>query len=113
LPCFTGPRDNFDSWNSLSPDIQKQIESLGGIEGSKFFGKNIFDSAAQEIPVLIKKAGGEMVDYKVPFDEVQKWSDGVGKSVWEAWVKRTESQGYTDARDVLNTVQGLIKTYKL
>lgn len=102
---------NLNTWNSLPPDVQKQIESVSGLQGSKFWGKNMFDSAGKEGRELIKKEGYPMVEYTPPPDELNKWIQ-IAKPLWEAWVKKMETAGHPEAREILDTTLNLIKTYK-
>jgi TRAP-type C4-dicarboxylate transport system substrate-binding protein len=99
---------NTKSWNSLSPDIQKQIISVGGLTGSKFWGKNMFDTAATEVRNIIKAKKFELVEYTIPAAEVDNWRKVAGEPLWEAWVKAQEAKGSTEAREILNiTLQWL------
>ena len=100
---------NIKSWNSLSPDVQKQIMSVGGLTGSKFWGKNMFDTAAQEVRKIIKDKNYELVEYTIPDADVANWSKVGGEPLWEAWVKAQEAKGNTDARAILNTTLQLLK----
>ncbi len=99
---------NLDKWNSLPPDVQKAIESVSGLEGSKFWGKNMFDSAAQAVDKIIKEGGYEVTYYTPPPEEVARWSAIAGEPLWEEWVKKMEDAGHPEARDILNTTLGLI-----
>ena len=93
---------NKKKWESLPKDIQDAVMSISGLEGSKWFGKNFFDSAVEAIPKLLKEQGYDITVYSLPDDERQRWVEIGCKPVWEGWVKRMESQGHTKARDVLN-----------
>lgn len=99
---------NLDKWNSLPPDVQKAIESVSGLEGSKFWGKNMFDTAAQAVDKIVKDQGYEVTYYTPPPEEVAKWSAIAGEPLWEEWVKKMEDAGHPEARDILNTTLGLI-----
>ncbi|GAI39870.1 unnamed protein product, partial [marine sediment metagenome] len=88
--------------------VQKAIESVSGLEGSKFWGKNMFDSAAQAVDKIIKEGGYEVTYYTPPPEEVAKWSAIAGEPLWEEWVKKMEGEGHPEARDILNTTLGLI-----
>jgi TRAP-type C4-dicarboxylate transport system substrate-binding protein len=104
---------NRDKWNSLPPDIQNAImKNCGGLVGSKYGGYNMFDTAAKEGPALVKKEGLPIIEYTLPPDEVEKWRKIAGEPIWEAWTKKMESSGYTEAREILNTTLNLIKAYK-
>jgi TRAP-type C4-dicarboxylate transport system substrate-binding protein len=100
---------NIKSWNSLSPDIQKQIMSVGGLTGSKFWGKNMFDTAATEVRNIIKDKKFELVEYTIPAAEITNWSKIGGEPLWEAWVKAQEAKGSAEAREILNTTLQWLK----
>jgi TRAP-type transport system periplasmic protein len=97
------------SWNKLSPDVQKQIMSVSGLTGSKFWGKNMFDTAAAEVRNIVKEKKYELTEYTIPAAEVANWSKIGGEPLWETWVKAQEAKGATDARDILNTTLDLLK----
>ncbi len=103
---------NLQKWNSLSPDIQNQIMSVSSLTGSKFWGKNMFDTAAAEVRGLIKEKNYEMAEYTVPDSDVAQWRQTAGEPLWENWVKSMEAKGFTEARDILNTTLQLLKDYK-
>lgn len=100
---------NTAKWNSLSPDIQKQIMSVSGLNGSKFWGKNMFDSAVEGVRAIIKEKKYEMNEYTPPAAELEKWRKIGGEPLWEAWVKAQEDKGFKEARDILNTTLQLLK----
>jgi len=96
---------NKKKWASLPKDVQDAVTGLSGMEGSKFFGRGYFDSAVAEVPQIAKEKGYELNLYALPEKERQRWIDVGVKPVWEAWIKKMESKGYTDARKVLEFVQ--------
>jgi TRAP-type C4-dicarboxylate transport system substrate-binding protein len=114
VPMFTtyfSQAINIDKWNSLPKDIQDQINSVCGLQGSLFWGENMFDSATVAGRDLVKKAGLEMIEYTPPSDEIQKWTDVAGTPLWNAWVAKQTAAGFPEAKDILNTTLELIKTY--
>jgi TRAP-type C4-dicarboxylate transport system substrate-binding protein len=100
---------NIAKWNSLSPDVQKQIMSVSGLTGSKFWGKNMFDTAAAEVRNIIKDKKYELVEYTIPAAEVEKFKKAGGEPLWEAWVKAQEDKGSKDARAILNDTLQFLK----
>jgi TRAP-type C4-dicarboxylate transport system substrate-binding protein len=102
---------NWDAWNSLPSDVQEQIMSVGSLKGSTFYGKNMFDTIAEEARKVIKEEGYPMIEYTIPPNELEKWTEVAGKPLWEEWVKAMEAEGYTDARDILDKTLELIETY--
>lgn len=103
---------NTQKWNSLGPDIQKQIMSVCGLKGAKHWGKNMFDTAADAVKALIKETKATMIEYTLPADELAKWNKLGGEPLWEAWVKGQEDKGFKEAREILNTTVKLLKEYK-
>lgn len=102
---------NSAKWNSLPPDVQKEMESVIGLQGSLFWGYNQFDTSAATGPGIVQKAGYSMVNYTVPQAEIDKWSAIAGKPLWDAWVKQMTAKGHPEAQDILNTTLDLIQTY--
>lgn len=102
---------NNNSWNKLPPDVQQEINSVSGLQGALFWGKNMFDSATEAGHQVVKQKGYPMVEYTVPQDEVAKWDAVAGQPVRAAWVKNMASQGHPEAQDILNTTESLIKSY--
>ena len=102
---------NMDKWNSLPPDIQKAIMSVGGLEGSALYSKNMFDSIALEGREQLLGSGYEMIEYTLPQEELERWVEVAGQPVWENWVKEMEAKGYPEAQEILDTTLELLKTY--
>lgn len=92
---------NKNKWNSLPKDIQDAIMSVSGLEGSRFFGRNFFDSATEPIKKMVLEKTDISI-YTLPDEERQRWIDVGAKPVWDEWVKKMESEGYTRAREILN-----------
>jgi TRAP-type C4-dicarboxylate transport system substrate-binding protein len=100
---------NKKKWGSLPKDIQDAIMSVSGLEGSKWWGKNFFDSAEDGVPKLAKQAGYEMTLYTLPEKERERWIEISGKPLWEQWIKGCESKGLTEARNILNAALEMLK----
>jgi len=98
---------NLKFWNSLPPDVQKQIDSVGGFERSKLFSKTQYDDAVKSV----KAAGYDLNVYTPPASELARWQDAA-KPVWQKWVTDMQKAGHPEAQDILNTALELIKTYK-
>jgi TRAP-type C4-dicarboxylate transport system substrate-binding protein len=96
-------------WAGLSKDTQDAIMSVSGLKGSKFFGKNFFDSAREAVPKVAKKGGYDLEVYSLPDEERERWIKVGGKPLWESWVKRLEGKGYKEARNILNAAFELAK----
>ena len=93
---------------SLPADVKAQLMSVSGLAGSKFWGKNFFDSARPAVLQRAKEANRELTVYEVQADEATKWNK-LAEPVQEAWVKRMEDRGFKDARTILNTAVAMLK----
>jgi len=100
---------NKQKWDSLPKDIQQAITSVSGLEASKFFGRNFFDTAEEGVLERVKQGNHQMIRYDAPAEEVERWRKVSGEPVWKEWVKRMEGKGYSDAQQILNTALELFK----
>jgi len=100
---------NKQKWNSLPKDIQDAIMSVSGLNGSKFWGRNFFDSAQTGVLQRVKAGKHPMIKYELPPQELARWSKVAGKPLWAEWVKKMESKGHPEAQQVLNAALELLK----
>jgi TRAP-type C4-dicarboxylate transport system substrate-binding protein len=100
---------NKQKWESLPKDIQDAIMSVSGLEGSKFWGKNYFDTAEQGVLEKVSAGKHQMARYALPPEEAVRWTKIAGEPIWNEWVKKMEAKGHTDARAVLNATLELLK----
>ena len=100
---------NKRKWDSLPKDIQQAIMSVSGLEGSKFWGRNFFDTAEQSVLDAVKKGNHEMNRYEMPAQEQARWRKVAGENLWADWVKRMEGKGRPDARKVLDATLQMLK----
>lgn len=94
---------NKSKWNSLPKDIQEAIMGVSGLEGSKFWGHNFFDTAREGVMEKIKEQGQSVEIIDLSDDERQKWLDVAGKPIWDKWVTKMEQKGVSNAREILDT----------
>jgi TRAP-type C4-dicarboxylate transport system substrate-binding protein len=94
---------------SLPKDVRDQIMSVSALPGSKFWGKNFFDSAEAGVMERAKAANIEFNRYEVPPAEVARWNKTAGEPLWEEWVKKMEGKGHKDARDILKSALEVAK----
>ena len=87
---------------SLPKDVRDILVSKGQLEGSKFWGKNFFDTAEQRRAGARQGGRHQLNRYDVPPAEVERWKKTAGEPLWEAWVKKMEGKGHKEARDILN-----------
>src|SRR5262249_26031983 len=94
---------------SLPKDVRDILLSKSQLEGSKFWGKNFFDTAEKGVEERTKTANITLNRYDVPPTESERWKKIAGEPLWEAWVKKMESRGHKEAREILNTALELAK----
>jgi len=100
---------NKHKWDSLGKEIQDAIMSVSGLKGSKFWGRNFFDTAKNGVMEELKSAGKNVELYTLPDAERKRWLHKAGKPIWGQWVKKMESKGHTNAQEILNTAVSLSK----
>ena len=93
---------NKAKWQSLPADVRQQIQSVSGLAGAKFWGKNFFDTPEQAVYDTAKKANRPIIRYDLPGEEMAKFRKS-SEPIWEDWVKRMETRGHKEAREILNT----------
>jgi TRAP-type C4-dicarboxylate transport system substrate-binding protein len=100
---------NKQKWDSLPKDVQQQIMSVSGLEGSRFWGRNFFDTAETGAMARIKTGNFAFERYEVPAAEAARWRKLGGEPLWNNWVKKMEGRGNRDAQQILNTTLELLK----
>lgn len=97
---------NKNKWNSLPRDIQDAIMSVSGLKGSKFWGRNFFDTAKDGV---FQKTGVEINFYSLTPEERAKWLKIGGKPIWNQWVKSMKGKGHPEAQDILDAALMMLK----
>lgn len=100
---------NKAKWESLPDEVKAAFESVSGLEGSKFWGANMFDSAAAAVDDILKEKGYELTKVTPSEQEVASWREQFGEPLWEQWVKDREAEGHSEARDILNRALELLE----
>ena len=100
---------NKSKWNSLPKDVQDAIMSVGGLEGSKFWGRNFFDAMKDQTLAKLKEVGKDQHIYTLSAEERQRWIDTGGKPVWVKWVETMEGKGFKNAQSILDATLELAK----
>ena len=100
---------NKKKWDSLDKEIQDAIMSVSGLEGSKFWGRNHFDTAKDGVMEKVKSEGKSIDIYTFSDEERQRWIDIAGKPIWDQWVKKMEDAGHSNAQEILDTAISLSK----
>ena len=83
--------------------------SVSGLEGSKFWGRNHFDTAKDGVMEKVKSAGKSIDMYSLPDEERKRWLEKAGKPIWDQWVKKMEGKGIANAQEILDTAVSLSK----
>jgi len=100
---------NKGRWESLPKDVQDAFNSVCGLEASKFWGRNFYDTVHTAVVDLIKKGNYPMTEYTIPPEEAERWRKVGSEAVWKDWVKKMESKGRPEAQQVLNAILEMIK----
>ncbi len=100
---------NKQRWENLPKDVQQAMTSVSGLEAAKFWGRNFFDMAEGGVVDRVKKGNHQMVKYIMPQEELDRWKKIAGEPLWEEWVKKMESRGRPEARQVLNATLELLR----
>lgn len=98
---------NKKKWDSLDKEIQDAIMSVGGLEGSKFWGRNHFDTAKDGVMEKVKSEGKSIDIYRFSDEERQRWIDTAGKPIWDQWVNKMKEAGHSNAQEILDTAISL------
>ena len=100
---------NKQKWNSLPKEIQDAIMSVSGLEGSKAMGKGAYDSALPFVEKAIKDGKYAYNRYELPPEELARWRKIAGDPIREDWVRKMESKGHKQARELLTAVDDMLK----
>ena len=101
---------NKAKWDSLPKDVQKAIyERQAGWKRRSSGGRTGSMTAEEGVEELIKKGKYEMNKYVLPDQEAARWRKTAGEPLWQEWVKRMESKGRPEARQVLDAALEMLK----
>ena len=93
---------------SLPADVRAQIMSVGGLPGSKHWGREFFDTAEAGVADAVKTSGKALDRIELAPAELERWT-ALAKPIHEDWVKRMEAKGHKEAREILNDMLALLK----
>ena len=85
---------NWDTWNSLPPDIQKVFDEVGGFEKAREYGRimdEMDEGFKQKVIEHDQKVGNPPV-YYLPEDEKARWKEAVSP-LYDQWVEGKEAAG--------------------
>lgn len=100
---------NKSKWNGLPKDVQDAIMSVSGLKGSRFWGRNFFDTAKEGVSGKAKKLGFEINWYSLPPAERNRWLEIGGKPIWKEWIKKMQSKGHPEAKEILDAALEMLK----
>ena len=102
---------NIGVWNSMPPDVQKQVMSVsGGVLGAKI-GRNVFDAATEAFPQRITQAGAKFEILKASSQEVERWRKTAAEPAQKDWVNSLEKKGLP-AQKTLDEYKKLLAKYR-
>lgn len=99
---------NKNTWESLTPEVQKVFEELGGATMGVFIAQNAYDAANVEGRENMQKIN-KKVTTLTPEEEA-KWVEAA-KPVWEQWVSQMNAKG-KDGAKALAQIQEFVAKYK-
>ena len=97
---------NWNTWNKLPAEVQKQIEGVSGLEAAKSWGKS-YDLADKEGPALVKSNNYEMNEYTIGKQEVAKWKK-TAQPLYQKWLN--DNKACPDAQKILDAALKLAET---
>jgi TRAP-type C4-dicarboxylate transport system substrate-binding protein len=100
---------NLDSWNKLSPDIQKAIMSVSGIKGAEFAGESAFGEDVKT--EVLTQSKNKLERVALDAGEYEKMKSIAGKPLWDKWVSDMAAKGLPGQK-VLDEVLRLLDKYK-
>ena len=100
---------NNNSWNNLPDPVKTQIEGVAKFPGSRFWGKNMFDTAAVAVKDILTEQGIELTYIEPTAEEIETlWKQPYGEPLWDDWVASMEAEGHSDAQAILDRALELI-----
>lgn len=95
-------------FDSLPQDIQKVLLDTTGDKMSRTVGKSLDDAVAEDVKWMQGK-GNQF--YTLPPQEKARWAEKI-KPLREGWLKKMESKGYSNIREMLDTTEKLVKQHQ-
>lgn len=89
-------------WDSLDKEIQDAIMSVSGLKGSKFWGRNCFDTTLIGFSEIVGANGKDTGINPWPDVKRKWWPETSGKPIWEQWVNKMRAEGYDNAQEILD-----------
>lgn len=94
------------TWKKLPAEVQEQIMSVCGYEGSKWYAQQYFGYFVDILPEVVEKAGYKLETYTLPPEEHQRWLD-TSAPVFDEYLAWAAGKGVGDTAkavvdDILN-----------
>jgi TRAP-type transport system periplasmic protein len=103
---------NLETWNKLPPEVQKQVLSVAGQEGSQFASTSGFaDSIRADLIKGTGYTGAKMEVFNLDPGEQEKMKEIAGKPIWDDWAKQMKAKGLAGDKALEATLK-LIDKYK-
>ena len=102
---------NWDTWNSLPPEVQKIFAELSGPEYAQTVGKVLDDEVARNKELVIEYDNkvGNPPTYVLPDEEFERWVE-VETPLYDKWIADVEAKGLP-GRAIFEDVLRLIEKY--
>lgn len=93
-------------WKKLPDEVQQQIMSVSGYEGSKWYSEQYFSHFLTSLPETMSKNGFSMESYTLPDAEYERWVKA-SQPAYDEYYEFTQKKGIGDAaksltQDLLN-----------
>jgi TRAP-type transport system periplasmic protein len=98
---------NKKKWESLSPDVQKIIDSLSGASGAELSAKAWEKTDTEALQMVKGMTGQEIIN--PPANEMARWKKTV-EPIWDEWVKEMEGKKLP-AKKILDETVRLTEKY--
>lgn len=88
---------NKTAWNKISPEDQKAIENISGLNAARTCGQ-VFDKAQQKDTQWMLEKGDQF--YSLTPDQKQSWAAKI-KPVRDKWIQDAKAKGYTNPEKLM------------
>lgn len=98
---------NLEKWNSLPADLQSLIEETTGAEMARRCGITLDEGAVEDSKWMLDNGH---TFYVLPPEEKARWIEATSP-LQESWLKSMEAQGFSSAKEILETAKQLAEKY--
>lgn len=79
-------------WKTIPTDVQEQIMSVCGYEGSRWYSAMFFDNFVSMVPEVAAQNGKKIEYFKLSDEEWARWME-ISKPVAEEWIETNAAKG--------------------